>query len=721
MKLILSGLFLFLSAAARAQLAPFCDPGTPGAQECEPISCAVCNLDGFTGTNEGYGPDPDNDIYGASHFCGLNTSIQYILFYAESTHLTISVSMNGCTPVNGIDLAVMPGCDMDVLDCIPGNGGSTNSLSANNLIIGNPYVLIINIDAIGICHYTIHVTPPTGTIPPNMIIPSNMSITGDFSVCPGATAIYQTNPPDLDGTFTWTGPPGTTINGAPSPNPVVLTNSSPVEVLWGSTGGQICVTGENNCGFSVTTCQNISVTPIPITSLPDLTICAEEAPAELSWGSPAYTTGTYQTTIPSYLGCDSSLQQKVTVLPPIVTNLSPAFLCPGDCINVCGELYCNIGSYSATCKAANGCDSVVNFILLPPNNIAHITGEENLNCAVSVVNLHSDMSPGTKQWVNASGAVLGVGDSLKVTTPGMYILEVSIMVQGHLCTVSDTAFITENVAPPLLNASGATLDCDSMTATLHAITNANPAMYEWTGPDGFASNLPNPLVDTIGQFIISVTNMNNGCSTIDTVQVLPCCHTFSGTLDALPIFICGANFLTANFHTDQMLGSHDSLFFILYSKPGDPLNSIIMTSASATFPFVPGVQQFDSTYYIAAVAAPSDTAHSIIFNSPCFSISSGEPVLWAAKPGISVASAPAALCKEGGCLDITFHFTGVPPFQFHFNIYQNGLLQFAQDDTSVTPDKTITVCTTQFNQPLGLKDLNFQVDYLQDARCNCGN
>lgn len=712
-------LLLLLTNRGLSQTA-FCAPGTMGFEECEQVNCTMCDINNYLGTTAGYGPDPDNDIFTISQFCGSNTSIQYIQFSAAANPLTISVGLVGCTPITGVDLAVMPECDTQVIGCSAGNGSGSNSLTLSNLTIGNTYILIINVNATSDCDFRITVSPPNGTVPTNATIPPNFTITGDNMVCPGAGVMYQVNPQTFIATYTWTGPNGSEINGVPQPSPV-MTNLPQAFVTWGNTGGNLCVTAENDCSLPVTVCQPVTVTKIPHTVFPTLTVCSEDVPAILDWGEEAYNSGVHTMTIPSFEGCDSTLEQSLIILPTKTTYLPPAVMCAGDCMTVCGENYCDYGDYSVICKTFQGCDSTINFSIVPPNIVADISRDGKLTCVNHSVTLTAAPSTGLKTWHDSNGNSLGIGNFITVSTPGLYYLDVAQTVNGHTCTVTDTITVPLDIAKPPLMVSGAAVDCDTTTARIHASTPANPAMYDWTGPNGFMSNLPNPVVTAPGVYHITVTDLDNGCITKDSVVVTRCCQTSSGSLDTALVFVCGANLLLATYHFDEVLENADSLFFVLCTNPADPLGTALMTSATPGFPFMAGVQQFDTIYFVSAVAAPVNGGNSIDFSSACLSVSPAQPVMWAAKPSISLNAAPSALCRDGGCLDVTFQFTGVPPFQFHYDIYQNGQLQFAADETSATTAKTITVCSDQFNQPLGLQDLNFLVNFLQDARCNCTN
>jgi PKD-like domain len=715
----LTALFFALNLCAVFAQLPLCSTTTTSVADCEEVNCVNCNLHGFTGSTNGFGQDPDNDLL-LSGWCGINQSVQYIPFSAASSSMLISITSSGCAfGPGGVAMGIMHICDQGILSCSPGNGTGSNSLVINNLIVGETYILILDFHALGTCSFTIQTNPINGTILPSTLIPANLTLSGPTNVCPGASTVYEIAPVTFNADFFWTGPPGSTINGVPYP--AELQTASPtVTVIWGNTGGEICVYPKNACVQGNTFCLPVTVTPIPTTVLPDPPkICAEDVPYILPWGEEAYTSGTYFNTLPNFLGCDSMIQQTIAFLPPKTKDLPAVTLCEGGCVTVCGQEYCGYGGYAIVCQTASGCDSTINFSIVPPNLVASIQGGGTITCAVPSITLTAAPSSGVKTWYKA-GQQVGMGGLLTVTSPGTYVLVATLMLNGEECVKTDSIKILKNTTPPPVTTTDAVVECDTLPVRINASTPVNPALYLWTGPNGFSSNLPNPIVTDVGTYILTVFDIVNGCFSIDSAHVTRCCHTYAGTLDSQSLFVCGSNSLAANFLGNENLETGDSLVFILYTDPANPLGSILMVSDTTVFPFIPGVTQPDSTYYVAAAAGPVSPNDSINVLSPCFSLSPGQPVIWAAKPSIQVSSAPNMVCV-GQCIDVTFQFTGVPPFQFHYEIAQNGQLLYAQDDSSAGFQKTITVCPSAFSVTPGTQDFNFSVNFLSDGRCTCEN
>jgi hypothetical protein len=706
---------LFFSFKMLAQL-PVCPPGQQGFADCEDINCIFCNLNGFVGSTAGFGADPDGDL--SLFFCSSVQNVQYLAFISSVTNLSITVTLSNCTVNSGIDLGMMPNCDQTLNACVLGNGTNTTTIVASGLTIGQKYVLIVDVDATGPCDFTISTNPSTGTIPPSYIIPTGQMIVGDFAVCPNATTTYTLTPAPPVADYIWTAPPGTLINGQASP--VTVTGTSTVTVTWGPTGGQLCVTPFNSCFTGTQICHNVTVTPIPTTVIPPITICAEEAPFVLPWSQDVYASGTYSATLPSFQGCDSLVKQTVIVRPQVIHYLSPIPLCHGNCATICGEQFCHPGTFTGQCKDVNGCDSLVKMTLVDITPVADIIGGAPFTCINFTDTLSSKNSIGVKTWLNTAGANIGTGNSVVINKPGTYFLSVAQTQFGATCVSLDTVVVKLDTLPPPMSATGGSVDCDTLPVFVHAITTVSPAGFNWTGPNGFTSTLQNPQVHDPGAYIVTGTNKTNGCKSQATALVTVCCHNFAGTMDSVSLNICGQKTIFPIHHGDQNLGAGDSLIFILYTNPADPFGSVVEYSDMPVFPFATGIVHPNIQYLVMGVAGHVLPGHSIDFSDPCLSLAPGPIVQWLPKPSISVVPAPNVVCK-GDCMDVTFNFEGTPPFDFMYEVSQNGQVIHTGSATSDTPQKTITLCPSNFNPPAAGGNMNFKVSFYRDKNCTCSD
>jgi gliding motility-associated-like protein len=140
-----------------------------------------------------------------------------------------------------------------------------------------------------------------------------------------------------------------------------------------------------------------------------------------------------------------------------------------------------------------------------------LTGPHDLNGSWSAVTPGGTLT--NNNW-NASSVLSGVYQ-FKYTVTGF-------------CTTSDEALvnITINPIPQTPTASVTPVVCDSQSLQLFATAIPN-ATYQWSGPNGFVSNLQNPVINPVSAAnngIYTVRNVENGCQSATTsvqVQVAP--------------------------------------------------------------------------------------------------------------------------------------------------------------------------------------------------------
>jgi SprB repeat/Secretion system C-terminal sorting domain/HYR domain len=163
----------------------------------------------------------------------------------------------------------------------------------------------------------------------------------------------------------------------------------------------------------------------------------------------------------------------------------------------------------------------LNCSVLPTVSIAT---PSTITCAQTSIQITaSNSSQGANfsyQWIASNGGnIVGGGTTLMptVNTSGTYTLRVTNNSTG--CTNTSSTSVVGNNVPPSLNTNGGTLTCTTNTVTLNTSTNASNPIFAWTGPNGFTSNLQNPLVNANGNYNVSVTNPENGCTNTASVAV----------------------------------------------------------------------------------------------------------------------------------------------------------------------------------------------------------
>lgn len=539
---ILLGVFLLGIDGIFAQLPPACPvPNPPLAKTCSQ-ACVLCNLDGYTSTTT-------QGIQGQviPGFCTMVVhSMGYIGFVAGSTDLTIEVSVGACTQGNSIEMGIYQTDDCQnftlVSDCntamFTGNAYVFSNIAP--LVPGCPYFLVFDNNGPAACAFTVTVLSGSATAPA-VGMPAVPS--GPTSVCPGATATYTIPPVYGACHYRWSAPAGATINGLPSPVTLPESSGTTVTVTWGNQGGQLCVQGVNPCHSSPTACLPVTVAPIPPTILPPLVICAGESVDWIdgnTYNSSQLLSVTYQTS----LGCDSVVRQMLTVLAPIVKNLGLQRICEGDCLTVGGNPYCNNGSFQEVLTAESGCDSTVFFSVLVIEAHALIAAPDTLTCLQSSVALNGTGSTAGSvfTWLNPAGTVISNMPAIPVNTPGLYHLIIQRSSGGITCYDTASATVVADVQAPGITALGDTLTCYQPAGLLTGSSPTPNVVFQWTGPGGFITSVPNPTVSQPGIYTLSVSG-TNGCQSQDSVVLLADLAEPSVTLTPSAVLSC---------HTDSV-------------------------------------------------------------------------------------------------------------------------------------------------------------------------
>lgn len=514
-RLLVAPLFLFVGITTlRAQLPPQCPSNNhPAADFCQDI-CIYCNFNGYSGSSAGYTSQTPPG------FCGTIENEQWLGFIAGASVGTFTVTPSNCQNGNGLQIALYTSCTSTPIACNgggQGNGNNPVSITAN-LTPGVNYFLLIDGYAGDQCDFVVTVTPPAAAQAPP-IAPTG-AIQGPATVCPGGTVTFNIPPVSGAGAYQWDAPGGWSINGQGSSVTLDAPGGNVVTVTVGPTGGQICVQPISSCNNGNRVCRTINVQPIPPTNLSPVIVCNEDVPYTLPWGQQVSSSGLYQTTYQSYQGCDSVVRQQVTVKPPIVRNLGLQSICAGSCVTVCGQQFCDAGNYSYVCESYQGCDSLITFSITVVDPVAQITGGGVLTCSTPVVTLGSAPSPGTKVWRDGNGVVLGTGNTVSVSAPGMVILTVTAVAGGSQCVKTDTVVITANTTPPQVSAVGGFLGCGNSQAQLQATSSVPNSTFSWTPTAGLSNaNIPNPLASLPGVYTVVVTSLVNGCTASATAQV----------------------------------------------------------------------------------------------------------------------------------------------------------------------------------------------------------
>lgn len=105
-----------------------------------------------------------------------------------------------------------------------------------------------------------------------------------------------------------------------------------------------------------------------------------------------------------------------------------------------------------------------------------------------------------------------------VSASGNYLFTVTDTLTG--CLAKSTAVVSANFTSPSADAAvSGTITCDQPSVQLIGTSNTQGATFQWTGPNGFTSQLQSPWTNIAGAYSLVVKNPANGCTATDMVTV----------------------------------------------------------------------------------------------------------------------------------------------------------------------------------------------------------
>ena len=324
-----------------------------------------------------------------------------------------------------------------------------------------------------------------------------------------------------------------TINPAPSiqlnsNNPTCIGDELSIQTSGGGAGGSYSWTGPGNFSFA-----NADIT------IADLT---------------AANAGTYALNYTAATGCSTMESVSVTLaaLPTPTLSTSGAF-CLGDpslvvednnpaaytynwlnengtnytekVINIANPVEADAGTYTVTVTNSDGC-SINESITIGYNGETPqlaITGETEI-CAEGSISLSETGDGGQNHvWTGPNnlefaGANLQINNITNQNT-GLY--EVSAD-NGNGCSANTSIEVNVNALPNLTLAANDTEPCEGSNLQLSE-TSADLVSWEWTGPNNFSSDLPNPSITNVGMAASGAYNLIGinaaGCMSEQTIGI----------------------------------------------------------------------------------------------------------------------------------------------------------------------------------------------------------
>lgn len=198
---------------------------------------------------------------------------------------------------------------------------------------------------------------------------------------------------------------------------------------------------------------------------------------------------------------------------------------------------------------------------------------------------------------------------------------------------------------------------------------------------------------------------------------ITCCTNDAGTFSSLaPITLCANESVSPVHDGNEILAPGSSLTFLLLNNnpPALPGN-VLATSATPIFAFNPATMTTNTTYYVAAFAAPLSGGVPQ-WNASCKDLSLLVPVVWKPIPTVQLNAPPAALC-ENGCTEVILQFTGDLPITLSWTT-NSSAGPFSGTWVATATPATFTLCAPAgASFPTG--NLPLQWTGISNAFCIC--
>lgn len=197
------------------------------------------------------------------------------------------------------------------------------------------------------------------------------------------------------------------------------------------------------------------------------------------------------------------------------------------------------GNYTVSVTdATTGCSgtavvTVTASGVIPTATIVATSSNSIITCANATVGLTVNSTPST--GMSYSWSTGSTGQTLTQSTPGVVTVTVQNTASGCYTTAQYT--INSNTTPPVITSANATIPCGSPSVALLAGSTTPNVTYQWTtsgtGVILSGATTASPIVGATGQYIVTVTDNGNGCSSTQTVNVTSSGMTAAFTADPL--------------------------------------------------------------------------------------------------------------------------------------------------------------------------------------------
>jgi hypothetical protein len=293
------------------------------------------------------------------------------------------------------------------------------------------------------------------------------------------------------------------------------------------------------------------------------------------------------------------------------------------------------GSVNVQVEDNNGCLWVDDYnIIAEAAPDVYFTPAPSISCVqpstVVTGYLNGGSGDFTYQWTTTNGHIVGAANQAAITVDaaGDYVLNVNDIFTG--CSVNNQVAVASTIDPPAASAGDdAPISCENLQLTLNG--TGNPAYtVSWSTVNGHivsGGNTYTPVVDTPGDYSMTVLNPANSCSATDATTVI------NNLQPAQSLYQYQTSALTM-IGNDQSTGSNVTGWLWTFGDGGssNEPNAIHTFATADTFEVCLSVQngcgvnqscQMVAVSFVGSVLSVNDSISNVL----CFGGASGNIVL----------------------------------------------------------------------------------------------
>lgn len=164
-----------------------------------------------------------------------------------------------------------------------------------------------------------------------------------------------------------------------------------------------------------------------------------------------------------------------------------------------------------TYSVADGCGNTTEeeWKVTVVSDFSFSLGSDIIVCEAGTVALSPDQSGDTYLW--STGAT---SETINVSAGGTYTLTITT---GNGCCYTDEIEVTYSDVPNA-SAQGGVITCSASSVQISGSSTSSGVSYSWSGPGGFSSTIQNPMVSSLGTYLLTVSDAN-GCTSTASAEV----------------------------------------------------------------------------------------------------------------------------------------------------------------------------------------------------------